>query len=565
MYPAHIRETGERQTVQEHCRNTAALAATALRPLGLEKSAYLVGLLHDAGKNKQEYAQYLSEAVSGGNAVRGSVNHTFAGVRLLLDRWHGGCGTFSYFDVTAELLAFAVGSHHGLFDCIDPQQHSGFFHRQTKEGIFYDESRQGFLAEVADEEELEHLFRDAVREMAPMLDRLAALSTQADDNEADRETAFYIGLLARMLLSAVIEGDRTDTATFMDGIEPPVFPEDMRPIWTERLAFMEKKLAAFPRKTPIDLARHTISDTCAAGAARPGGVYRLNVPTGGGKTLASLRFALTHAAKWNCSRIIFTAPLLSILDQNAQVIRDYIEDDALILEHHSNLAEPKETPERLQELEMLTASWSAPIIITTLVQLLMAFRLPTEGKIYFDGRDAATLSRRTIRHNISCVLQRAGIYSGTIRENIAMGRPGASEEELMEAAAVAQMADYIKAQPEGLDHRLEQAGKNLSGGQKQRVSIARAVLKNAPIYLFDDSFSALDFMTEANLRRALAEKAAGRTQIVVTQRVTSAMSSDQIFVMDGGRLVDSGTHRELLERCKVYREIYLSQTGGERR
>lgn len=202
---------------------------------------------------------------------------------------------------------------------------------------------------------------------------------------------------------------------------------------------------------------------------------------------------------------------------------------------------------------------------STLVQLLMAFRLPTEGKIYFDGRDSVTLSRRTIRHNISCVLQRAGIYSGTIRENIAMGHPGASDEEIMEAAAVAQMADYIKAQPEGLEHRLEQAGKNLSGGQKQRVSIARAVLKNAPIYLFDDSFSALDFMTEANLRRALAEKAAGRTQIVLTQRVTSAMSSDRIFVMDGGRLVDAGTHTELLERCEVYREIYLSQTGGERR
>ena len=370
MYPAHILETGERQTVREHCRNTAALAANALRPLGLEKSAYLAGLLHDAGKNKQEYAQYLSEAVSGGNAVRGSVNHTFAGVRLLLDRWHCGCGAFSYSDVTAELLAFAVGSHHGLFDCIDSQQHSGFFHRQTKDGIFYDESRQGFLAEVAGEEELERLFRAAVWEMTPMLDRLAALSTQADDNEADRETAFYIGLLARMLLSAVIEGDRTDTAAFMDGLGPPALPPDMRPIWTERLAFMEKKLAAFPRKASIDLARHTISDTCAAGAARPGGIYRLNVPTGGGKTLASLRFALTHAAKRNCSRIIFTAPLLSILDQNAQVIRDYIGDDALILEHHSNLAEPQETPERLQELELLTASWSAPIIITTLVQLL---------------------------------------------------------------------------------------------------------------------------------------------------------------------------------------------------
>lgn len=136
-----------------------------------------------------------------------------------------------------------------------PSSTAVFFHRQTKEGIFYDESRQGFLAQVAAEEELEHLFRDAIREMTPMLNRLAALSTQADDNEADRETAFYIGLLARMLLSAVIEGDRADTAAFMDGVEPPVFPEDMRPIWAERLAFMEKKLAAFPRKTPIDLAR----------------------------------------------------------------------------------------------------------------------------------------------------------------------------------------------------------------------------------------------------------------------------------------------------------------------
>ena len=202
---------------------------------------------------------------------------------------------------------------------------------------------------------------------------------------------------------------------------------------------------------------------------------------------------------------------------------------------------------------------------STLVQLLMAFRQPTEGKIYYDGRDAATLNRRTIRQNISCVLQRAGIYSGTIRENIAMGRPDAAEEEIWQAAAVAQMTDYIKAQPKGLDHVLVQAGKNLSGGQKQRVSIARAVLKNAPIYLFDDSFSALDFMTEANLRRALAEKAAGKTQIVVTQRVTSAMNSDKIFVMDGGMLVDAGTHRELLERCGVYREIYLSQTGGDRR
>ena len=202
---------------------------------------------------------------------------------------------------------------------------------------------------------------------------------------------------------------------------------------------------------------------------------------------------------------------------------------------------------------------------STLVQLLMAFRLPTEGKIYFDGRDAATLSRHTIRQNISCVLQRAAIYSGTIRENIRMGNPAAGEEAIRQAVRIAQLEDYVNAQPEGLEHELAQAGKNLSGGQKQRISIARVVLKDAPIYLFDDSFSALDFMTEANLRRALAEKAAGKTQIVVTQRITSAMSSDCIFVMDGGRLVDAGTHAELLSRCRVYQEIYYSQTGGERR
>lgn len=129
-YPRNRRAANRPGALPEHGgagRNRTAAA-------GSGKSAYLAGLLHDAGKNKQEYAQYLSEAVSGGNAIRGSVNHTFAGVRFLLDRWHCGEGDLSYSDVTAELLAFAVGSHHGLFDCVDPQQHSGFFHRQTKGG-----------------------------------------------------------------------------------------------------------------------------------------------------------------------------------------------------------------------------------------------------------------------------------------------------------------------------------------------------------------------------------------------------------------------------------------------
>ena len=200
---------------------------------------------------------------------------------------------------------------------------------------------------------------------------------------------------------------------------------------------------------------------------------------------------------------------------------------------------------------------------STLVQLLMGFRLPTSGRILFDGRDAAKINRKTVRDNISCVLQRPAVYSGSIRKNVLMGRPDASEEEIMEAVEIAQMADYVASLPDGLEHELEQSGKNLSGGQKQRLCIARAILKNAPIFIFDDSFSALDFMTEARLRARLGEKLGGHTQIIVTQRISSAMSCDRIFVMDGGRLADSGTHDELMERCRIYREIYVSQTGGE--
>ncbi len=370
MYLAHIRESWEKQTVREHCRNTASLAAKALKPIGLEHSAYLAGLLHDMGKCKEEFAQYLEAAANGEGAVRGSVNHTFAGVRFLLRQWHSPGDELGYADVAAELLAFAVGSHHGLFDCIDDRQSCGFDHRLQKTGIGYEEALENYLAECADLEELESLFQSSVQEIAPLLDKLSALSPLEDDNEANEETAFYIGFLARMLLSAVIEGDRADTAAFMTGAVPPRYPEDMRPIWAERLAYMEERLSGFPQEKPIDQARRHISDTCAAGAEHPGGVYRLNVPTGGGKTLSGLRFALAHAKKWNKSRIIFTSPLLSILDQNAQVIRQFVGDDSLILEHHSNLAEPEDTPERLQELELLTDSWESTIIITTLVQLL---------------------------------------------------------------------------------------------------------------------------------------------------------------------------------------------------
>ena len=202
---------------------------------------------------------------------------------------------------------------------------------------------------------------------------------------------------------------------------------------------------------------------------------------------------------------------------------------------------------------------------STLVSLLLAFRRPTEGCVRFDGQDAAAIPRRTIRDNVSVALQTPMLYAGTIAQNIRMGKPDATDEEVLKAAQTAQLGGLLSQREKGIEHELTQSGGNLSGGQRQRVSIARAIIKDAPIYIFDDSFSALDFLTEAKLRSALNERIQGRTQIVITQRVTTAMRSDCIFVLDRGRLVGAGTHDELLDRCGIYREIYASQTGGGRR
>ena len=199
---------------------------------------------------------------------------------------------------------------------------------------------------------------------------------------------------------------------------------------------------------------------------------------------------------------------------------------------------------------------------STLVSLLLAFRRPTEGTVRFDGVDAAEYSGSTIRRNVSCALQRPMLYAGTIADNIRMGDLSASDAQVAEAAEIAQLSGLISRREKGLGHVLTPSGGNISGGQKQRVSIARAIVKQAPIYIFDDSFSALDFLTEKALRTALNERIRGRTQLIISQRVTTAMRSDRIFVLDQGRLVGAGTHQELLESCPIYREIYASQTGG---
>ena len=168
-----------------------------------------------------------------------------------------------------------------------------------------------------------------------------------------------------------------------------------------------------------------------------------------------------------------------------------------------------------------------------------------------------------MRGSISAALQKGMVFEGTLLDNVRMGNPDASEEAVRNVLDIAQMTDFVESHKEGLDYRLAQAGANISGGQKQRISIARTILKPASVYVFDDSFSALDYLTESKLRKALNRYLAGKSQIIITQRAATAMRCDKIYVLEQGGVVGSGTHESLMQSCTVYREIVRSQLGGD--
>ncbi len=169
------------------------------------------------------------------------------------------------------------------------------------------------------------------------------------------------------------------------------------------------------------------------------------------------------------------------------------------------------------------------------------------------------MKQKDLRDRIGYVSQKAMLFSGTIKENIAYGNPNATEEEIFRAAATAQALEFIKELDRKFESSIAQAGTNFSGGQKQRLAIARALAKNPELYLFDDSFSALDFKTDAALRKALKRETQGKTVITVTQRIGTIMDADKIIVIEDGKIVGQGTHKELLHTCDVYREIATSQ------
>ena len=196
---------------------------------------------------------------------------------------------------------------------------------------------------------------------------------------------------------------------------------------------------------------------------------------------------------------------------------------------------------------------------SSLVQLMPRFYDVTGGKITIDGTDIQDVSIESLRENIGYVPQKGVLFSGTIASNIRFGAEDASDEQMKKAAAIAQATDFIEEKDKQYDSSISQGGTNVSGGQKQRLAIARAVARNAKIYIFDDSFSALDFKTDVAVRKALREDMTDSTVFIVAQRVSTILHADQILVLDEGKIVGKGTHKELMENCPVYEQIARSQ------
>ena len=200
---------------------------------------------------------------------------------------------------------------------------------------------------------------------------------------------------------------------------------------------------------------------------------------------------------------------------------------------------------------------------STIVNLIPRFYDVTDGTVYIDDMDVRKVTQHELRDHIGYVPQKGTLFSGTIESNLLFGDQKATDDELKKAAEIAQASEIIAEKPEGIKSDIAQGGANVSGGQKQRLSIARALVKKAPIYIFDDSFSALDFKTDAALRRALKLHTGSSTVLIVTQRIATIKNAEQIIVLDEGRIVGMGAHHELMETCEVYRGIALSQLSKE--
>lgn len=355
---AHIRKTdGKEQSVFSHLEQTASLAEEYAESIGMGNFARLQGLLHDVGKLTEIFDKYIHGR---GKYKRGDIDHSFAGARLLYETAEKS-GDKDSFDALS-CIARTIISHHGLHDWLNIEGGDYLSERISKdEGYF--EAAAAFSERYGNE--LKELLEQAVEEYSYIRARIAKISRNAED------MAFYLGMLERMMESVLIDADRTDTANFMsDSRIEAVY--DVKNLWEDMSAKMSEKLEKFSDKTDkISLRRTDISNRCADFADHKAGVCRLIVPTGGGKTLSSMRYAIECCRKFDMDRIFYIAPFMSILEQNSGEIKKLCDDD-FFLEHHSNILQDIDSEDDLDEYELRTEKWDKPVIAATLVQFLNA-------------------------------------------------------------------------------------------------------------------------------------------------------------------------------------------------
>ena len=373
---AHVRQTDKcPQSVQTHLIETSELAKIFARKLNLEPVGELLGLMHDFGKYSRKFQKYIHDETSLFNpdlddeesTPNGSkVDHSTAGAQWVYRELRKFGVAQGIGELFGQTLGLCIASHHGegLIDCLDGEGNPKWIERfnKTDELTHLTECEQNAdeaVQQKARELAGENLIRSLLKAVKPIL---------FDQTTNSKIKEFYLGCLTRFLFSCLIDADRINSSDFEREAQKEVHRLTEKPDWQPAIEQLEGKLAGFENRYPIDEIRHRISDDCLKRAADSQGIYTLTVPTGGGKTLASLRYALHHAQKHNLDRIIYIIPYTSIIDQNAQAVREILGED-WVLEHHSNLEPEKQS----WQDKLLSENWDKPIVFTTMVQFLDAW------------------------------------------------------------------------------------------------------------------------------------------------------------------------------------------------
>ncbi len=375
-YIAHLRKSdGQIQSVQAHLKETAALAKVFAQKLNLESAGELLGLMHDFGKYSHKFQKYIHDETGLFNpdlddeesTPNGSkVDHSTAGAQWVYRELRKFGAEQGIGELFGQMLGLCIASHHGegLIDCLDGEGNPKWIERfnKTDELTHFAECEQNadeVVQQKAHELAGENLIRSLLKAVKPIL---------SDSTTNDKIKEFYLGCLTRFLFSCLIDADRINSSDFEREAQKEVRRLTEKPDWQMAIDQVEAKLAGFQNRYPIDEIRRRISSDCLKRAVDSQDIYTLTVPTGGGKTLASLRYALHHAQKHNLDRIIYIIPYTSIIDQNAQAVREILGED-WVLEHHSNLEPEKQS----WQDKLLSENWDKPIVFTTMVQFLDAW------------------------------------------------------------------------------------------------------------------------------------------------------------------------------------------------